>query len=75
MTATLTKAIQWIADNDETGETDSKVMAELISVMLVADLFDKSPAYIARRVLLVRQDQERADSLGSPERLARGWIA
>lgn len=50
----LRDAIQWIADNDETGETDIEVLETLISVMLVADLFGKSPVYIATRVMAVR---------------------
>lgn len=50
----LRQAIQWIADNDETGETDIAVLETLISVALVADLFGKSTTYVATRVMAVR---------------------
>ena len=53
--ASLKKAIAWIADNDETGELDIEVMETLISVLLVADLFGKTPTEIATRVVKVRK--------------------
>ena len=53
--ASLKKAIAWIADNDESGELDIEVMETLISVLLVADLFGKTPTEIATRVVKVRK--------------------
>ena len=53
--ASLKKAIRWIADNDESGELDIEVMETLISVLLVADLFGKTPTEIATRVVKVRK--------------------
>src|SRR5688572_11386642 len=45
------QAIDWIAYNDETSETSVETLAQLISVMMVADLFDRSPEAVAQRVL------------------------
>ncbi len=53
--ASIKEAIRWIADNDESGELDIEVMETLISVLLVADLFGKTPTEIATRVVKVRK--------------------
>lgn len=55
MRPSYSRAIKWIADNDETAETEVARMADLISVMLVADLFGKQPADVARDVLANRR--------------------
>jgi hypothetical protein len=47
-------AVAWIANNDETSETDAAVIAELISVVLVADLWRKEPEDVAADVLRAR---------------------
>lgn len=54
MAASIKSAIKWIAENDETAEMDEDVIASLISVMLVADLFGKTPDYIASKVIRER---------------------
>lgn len=54
--ASIKRAIDWIAENDEAGEDRADEMEGLISVQLVADLFDKDPAEIARRVIKRRRD-------------------
>lgn len=48
---TLARAIQWIALNDESAEHDPEVMAEVPSVLCIADLFDKDPLDVARAVV------------------------
>ena len=48
---TLARAVQWIALNDESTCHDVEEMAEMISVMLVADLYDKDPIDVARAVV------------------------
>lgn len=52
--ASIKEAIQWIAENDEAGELDEEVVRNMISVLLVADLFRKTPEEIARRVVRKR---------------------
>ncbi|MBY0561501.1 hypothetical protein [Hyphomicrobium sp.] len=54
--ASYSQAISWIAENDEDAETDPEVIASLISVMMVADLWDKEPETVARDVLKKRAD-------------------
>jgi hypothetical protein len=50
-TGSISRAIQWIALNDEPSELDAEVVAESISCLLVADLFDKEPIEVARTVV------------------------
>ncbi|MEM1375851.1 MAG: hypothetical protein AAGG69_00535 [Pseudomonadota bacterium] len=52
--ASLKKAIEWIAENDETMQEDPEAMADLISVSLVADLFGKPNREIANKVISKR---------------------
>lgn len=47
--------IQWIADNDESAETDPVALSELVTVTMVADLFVKDPLEIAKAVLRLRK--------------------
>jgi hypothetical protein len=49
---TLKAAIDWIALNDEPRESDIETAAMLISVVLVADLWQRQPEEIARKVAL-----------------------
>ena len=51
----LDAAIDWIALNDEPGDTDIATVALLISVVLVADLWQREPEEIARKVLARRK--------------------
>lgn len=62
MRASYERAIGWIADNDEPGEYDIDTMASLISVVLVADLWGKDPARVARDVV------NRRKRAGNPPR-------
>jgi hypothetical protein len=54
------EAVQWIAHNDEPGEHDVETMADLVSVLLVADLFGKPADEVARDVVRAREHDERA---------------
>jgi hypothetical protein len=54
--AGIRQAIEWIAENDQTAETDWTEMEDFVSVVLVADLFDKDPAEVARRVIKKRKE-------------------
>jgi hypothetical protein len=47
-------AVQWIADNDETA-ADAATMRDLISVVLVADVFDTTTEAVVRDVMACRQ--------------------
>lgn len=55
MAARYRDAIAWIAENDEPLEGDPNVIEGLISVGLVADLWQKAPAMVANDILRYRQ--------------------
>lgn len=55
----LKAAIQWIALNDETAETDPEIIAQFISVALVADLWGHTPRDVADLVVRQRAEWER----------------
>lgn len=61
---TYGSAVLWIALNDETAETDAERIAQLISVVLVADIFGVEPERVARDVL-----ERRAAELAAESRL------
>ncbi len=50
-------AIEWIAINDETAELDVDVMEAVATVMLVADIYNKEPMEIAKRVVEFRKKE------------------
>ncbi|HEY7195500.1 MAG TPA: hypothetical protein VH439_17285 [Gemmatimonadales bacterium] len=50
------RAVEWIALNDEPTLTDAAELSELISVVLVADLWGKEPDDVARDVLQARAE-------------------
>ena len=56
--------VNWIAQNDETGETDQGVVADLVSVMLLADLAGKTPEQVAKDVLKARKPVTKKNWLG-----------
>ncbi len=58
--ASYREAIEWIARNDEDGETDVEVMSGLISVLLVADLWRKEPEDVAKAVVRERLREHAA---------------
>lgn len=51
-------AVEWIAHNDEPTITDVEEMAGIISVVLIADLFGKTPAQVARAVIKIRKEEQ-----------------
>lgn len=62
--ARLRDAVEWIALNDAAGDTEgltfSEAVAEvagLISVLLVADLWDKDPRVLARQIVRIRKQE------------------
>lgn len=54
--ASYRKAIEWIAENDEPGETSNEVMAGYATVQLVAELWNKPISVVAIAVVLKRQE-------------------
>lgn len=51
---TLSKAISWIAANDEPTWTDPAHIADMITTALVAEIFQTSVGIVARRVASIR---------------------
>lgn len=49
------EAVEWIALNDETGETDVEAMSGLISIAMVADLWGKDSMTVAKAVIAKRK--------------------
>lgn len=47
-------AIEWIAFNDEPKVFNQEEMSNLISVLLIADIFDISPELVAKKVIAKR---------------------
>jgi len=59
MRATLTRAVEWIAANDEPGDENEKTVAEYISTQLVADIFGTPVHLVARRIVATRKAERR----------------
>lgn len=59
--ANFKAAVRWIAENDETAETEVAELEALVSVALVADVWGKSPHVVALEVLRERAKMERAE--------------
>lgn len=57
--ASYRKAIQWIADNDESACMDPGEMVTAITVALVADIFGKEDGEVARAVINHRRRDRR----------------
>lgn len=53
--ASYREAIDWIAENDESAERDVNVMAEVPTVVLVAEVFRKPAATVALAVVRQRE--------------------
>lgn len=52
------EAVLWIALNDDSGSPmalSAKTIAGYITTVLIADLFEKSPAVVARDILKIRK--------------------
>lgn len=55
----LRTALEWIAGNDEGAELDPAVIAESVTLLLVADLWKKEPDELARKVVRLRRRAAR----------------
>ncbi len=53
--ASYRDGVRWIAQNDEPGGQDVYTVAELVSVLLLADLFGKDPEAVAKAVVACRK--------------------
>lgn len=70
---TLARGVDWIAQNDEPRDTNVDTVADQISVLLLADIFDCSAEYVARRVVARRRSIEKVGArIAAAERAARG---
>lgn len=49
------KAVQWIADNDESAEMDESVVAELPSVLMLSHISGRDPDVIAEKIVRIRR--------------------
>jgi hypothetical protein len=52
--ASYREGVAWIALNDEPTQIDASVIAEMISVTLLADLFGVSPERVAADIVKAR---------------------
>jgi hypothetical protein len=59
MAPSYKRAVEWLALNDETAETDEEIVAMLVTTCLVADLWAKEPLDVAKAVLRYRAREER----------------
>lgn len=55
MRASYRFGVRWIADNDEPDQRDLEEIAEQVSTLLLADLFDKDPYDVARAISRQRE--------------------
>lgn len=60
-TVRYSQAVEWIALHDEAGTLDYSEIVGLVSVLMIADLFDKDNVKVAKDVLKVRLDNEDKD--------------
>jgi hypothetical protein len=65
--ASYRTAVQWIADNDEPTITDPAEMDGLISVLLVADLFEVESSKVAADVIALRKKASGKPAYGTQE--------
>lgn len=59
-------AVAWIAENDETAETDLKAVSEQVTVLMLADMTGKDPEVVARDVLKARWNAPNVGTLPMP---------
>jgi hypothetical protein len=63
-------AVGWIAANDEPNEMDEGVVYEMISVILIADIFMIDPLKVAKDVVARRQAALDAGEPVDPDEFA-----
>lgn len=56
----LRAALEWIADNDDPTELDAEHVRGLISVALVADLWNKEAEKLAKSIVRLRRKSLKA---------------
>lgn len=56
MRASYRKGVQWIAENDDPCCVQQEDVAEMISTLLLADLFGKSPHAVAHDIVQYRRN-------------------
>lgn len=49
--------VEWIAFNDEPSDRNPESVAQFISTLLLADLFDKTPETVAAAVIRMRRSR------------------
>lgn len=54
---TLTGFLLWIAENDEVDCTDIQEVSELLSVCMIADMYDKDRIDLAKKIVSYRKTQ------------------
>lgn len=61
-------AVEWIVENDDPTELNEEVISGYISTMLIADLFERSPKEVAKKIGKRRRDKkEYYDRYGYPK--------
>jgi hypothetical protein len=66
--------VEFIALNDDNGADDALVVdsvQHMLTVVLVADLFDVEPIGVARDIVAVRVRADRGNATGKPWRMPR----
>lgn len=57
MKPSLRSAIEWIAQNDNSGNGDSEEeIARYVSTVMIADLFNKDQSILAKKIVNKRQE-------------------
>jgi hypothetical protein len=56
MTASMSRGVEWIALNDEPTDLDPESIQHYVSTMLLADLFDKMPLTVAKKIATYRAE-------------------
>lgn len=51
----IKRAVEWIAYNDEPRDRDVNTVSELLTVLVVADMFDVEPEVIAKKIVNLRK--------------------
>ncbi len=63
--ASYREGVWWVAFNDDPGQLDAEEVRGFVSVLLLADLFGKDEAHVARDVVRLRRARD-----AQPRRLA-----
>lgn len=58
--ASYRHGVYWIAVNDEPTMMDESEIADMVSTVLLADLFDVEPERVARDIVRVRAEEAKS---------------